>query len=253
MTIDFTPSWQTIETPCLLQPGDIHLWSVPLEISADNQEILFGLLAEDERRRARRYLFDDDRRRFIACRGRLRRILAGYLGKQPRQVAFQYTGLGKPALDDASNASPPLFFNVSHSGELALVAITHEGELGADVERQRSLRDMQGLATRFFSQQESSGLFRMAPEFQPTAFFRIWTRKEAILKATGKGLTYPLHRLTVSFGDDDPPALLSLGDDPDEAGAWTLQHLVPQSDYVAAIATRFHPTRMQYWLWGDDD
>ena len=145
-----------------------------------------------------------------------------------------------------------MYFNVSHSGELALVAITLEGELGADVELRRSLRDMQGLATRFFSEQESSGLFRMPAEFQPEAFFRIWTRKEAILKATGKGLTYPLHRLTVSFAKDDPPALLALGDDPDEANAWTLQHLVPEPNYVAAIATRFHPTQMQYWLWRDE-
>lgn len=227
------------------------MWAIPLEIDEERQATLTELLAEDERRRAGRFLADEHRRRFIACRGRVRVILGRYLQCQAEQLRFSYSGLGKPALAEPQTSS--LAFNVSHSGELALLAVGADGEaLGADVERRRDVRNMQGLAQRFFSSRESSGLFQLSDEPQREAFFRIWTRKEAILKATGKGLTFPLDRLTVSFGDDEPPRLLALGDDPEEANRWTLQHLTPAPDYIAAVATRYQPKRTLTWRWRDE-
>lgn len=251
MDASLHPHWTPNPQPDSPGPGEVHLWSVSLEISEAIQAALTAILSDDEQRRASRFLFEDDRRRFTACRGRLRRLLAKYMHTPPERLEFAYSGLGKPTLATGAG-DPPLHFNVSHSGELALIAITREGELGADVERRRELRDMQGLAERFFSQAESSGLLALDPKSQPSAFFQIWTRKEAILKATGKGLTFPLNRLTVTFGENTPPKLLQLGDNPEEARCWTLQALSPAPDYVAAIATRYQPVRFCYWLWQDD-
>lgn len=224
--------------------GELQLWLLRLDIAASLEADLYELLSEDERVRADRFLFPEARRRFVACRGQLRQILGDCLGRPPSSLRFAYSGLGKPSLDE------PIQFNVSHSHERALLAVTVDGELGVDIEfHSRRMGDMQGLAKRFFSTPEVDGLFALPESQQRAAFFRIWTRKEAILKATGKGLTYPLNRLTVSFAAEAPAELVAMGDDPQEAARWKLQHVEPQREYVAAVATPQTPTVTKLLRW----
>lgn len=243
----FSSEWSPRSQPPQLGRGEIHVWRISLAIEEDPLARLYDVLVSNEQDRADRFLHADVRRRFVAARGQMRRLIAAYLDEPADRIEFAYSGLGKPRL--ATDREPAFHFNLSHSGECALFACTREGELGVDVEQLRAVRDQTGLARRFFSPPEYRRLVACRSAEQQAEFFRIWTRKEAILKATGKGLTFPLSQLTVSSEANRPAALEALGDDPLEPPRWTLQHLEPGEPYVGALAARFTWERLTLACW----
>src|SRR5581483_7473345 len=161
-----------------LNTGEVQIWAAPLVQAKERQSELARTLSPDETARAERFHFDRDRNRFIAGRGLLRAILGRYLGLKPAQLAFEYTVRGKPAVH-SSCGNHALHFNLAHSDDLALFALTSICRLGIDVERIRPLSDADGIANRFFSARESEGLRILPAAQKPAAFFNLWTRKEA--------------------------------------------------------------------------
>ena len=179
-------------------------------------------------------MFPQHCRRFIVGRARMRQLLAGYLNCEPRDIEFQTTSLGKPSIADT-----PVSFNFTNSGDLAILAVTPQLEVGIDTEELRNLSDMEGLAKRYFHPREIDIITACDDVSEKRRqFFRCWTRKEAVLKATGKGLSHPLDQLCVTVTENEPAKMLSIEGDAVEASHWMLQHLSPQSDYVGAIAYR---------------
>jgi 4'-phosphopantetheinyl transferase len=159
----------------------------------------------------------------------LRRLLAAYDCGAAEELRFLIGPQGKPTLHDGR-----LSFNLSHSGAVAIVAVAPgEVDLGIDVEHVRPMANMEKLVGRFFSPLERTALSSQPLERREAAFFRLWTRKEAFIKATGKGLTRPLDSFTVSLGE--PPTIIKplLPD-------WSLHHLEPAPDYVGTLAV-MHP------------
>jgi 4'-phosphopantetheinyl transferase len=213
-----------------LRFGHVDLWRVPLDtVDAEGVARLRRLLAGEEEERAVGFYFERDRRRFVVARGALRQTLSGYLGVPPREIAFSYNVNGKPRLADES-AGRGLAFNVAHSDELALLAITRTGEVGVDVEHVRDLPDWEAIAAAFFSPAEQERLRACPAEDRRREFFRAWTRQEALLKATGIGLggldeRGPEWRLT-----GEPAPRVPLG------GPFRVFPFVPASTYVAALA-----------------
>lgn len=208
-------------------------------------------MSVDELRRAERFLMDRHRVRFIAGRARLRALLARYLGRRPGELEFHYEALGKPGLAPQQNTLG-LQFNFSNSHTLGLLAVSPRSEpLGADVEHLRELHDLLGLARRFFDASESEALLRLTDGAQRAAFFRLWTRKEAFLKAVGKGLTFPLNEVVVSLGDIPAPRIVTIQGDPEAAAAWHLFHLIPDFDYVAAVTHQGESGALSCWSWTD--
>ncbi len=218
----------------LASDGGVVVWTVPLVQSAAVVARCADLLAPDEHARAGRYYFARDREHFVVARAALRLILAGCLGTKPALLQFNYSSAGKPSL--APGQGRPLAFNLSHSHELALVAVTDGREVGVDVEHARELPELADIARRFFSPREAARLLALPVAEQPAAFFRCWTRKEAYLKARGDGIVAGLDRFDVSFLPGEPPALLRTLDDPAEAARWTLLDLSPAAGYAAAVA-----------------
>jgi 4'-phosphopantetheinyl transferase len=159
-------------------------------------------------------------------------MLGGYLGMAPAAVPFRYGSRGKPALD----LSPPVDFNASHSGALAVYAFTAGREVGIDIERLHSLDRMQEIARRFFCAEEAAELEALPEELRERAFLHCWTRKEAYIKATGDGLSCPLDEFRVSLRPCDTARFLHIGHRPEAAGAWTLHDLDLAEGYVAALA-----------------
>jgi 4'-phosphopantetheinyl transferase len=240
--------WPVPDSHPTLGESVIHVWCAEVAVDGARAEALLAKLSADERERAGRYLFDRHRWRFIACRAAQRLILARYVETPPEKLEFVYSALGKPTL--AASAGE-LKFNVSNSGDLALFAVTRGCELGVDLERIRTNIDHDGLAQRFFAADERDKLRRLPQGEQLTGFFDCWTRKEAFLKAIGKGLTFPLDRAVVSVGPDEPCRLLSLDGSEAEASTWSLVALSPATGYVAAIALA-GPTRVIStfrWQW----
>jgi 4'-phosphopantetheinyl transferase len=210
-------------------PADtVHVWAVDLARGDDECNELAGVLSEDELRRCANMRVDAARRRFIISRAALRLLLARYLGERPEEVSFVFGDHGKPALRAA-----PLRFNLSHSGELCLIAATSERDVGVDVERTRRRRDPLRIARRYFTAAENDAIER-SPD--PTASFYVhWVAKEALLKATGVGLAGELDSFEVAV--EPVPRIVHIGGDPDEGARWSLELLALPGGYAAALVT----------------
>lgn len=265
---DFGCPWLVPRDVPQLGPGEVHVWCATVHVDDATANRLLGILSSDEQQRAARYLLDRSRRRFIAGRAAQRMILAGYVasnvgwasahlgdagGLEPTlqaacDLVFDYSPLGKPALARDSDASGRLRFNISNSGDMALLAVAFDRDLGVDVERIRDNLDHAGLAKRYFAAEERDKLRGLPESQQLTGFFDCWTRKEAFLKAIGKGLTYPLDRAIVSVGSE-PCRLLSLDGDQAAAAEWSLVAVHPAPGYVAAIALPGSEPHVEAFHW----
>jgi 4'-phosphopantetheinyl transferase len=142
-----------------------------------------------------------------------------------------------------------LSFNLTHSHQLALYAVTRRREIGVDLEYVRADFADEQIAERFFSPREVAALRTVPENLLKEAFFHCWTRKEAYVKAKGEGLSIPLDQFDVSLAPGEPALLLSTRDDPQEADRWSLQALFPGSGYVAALAVEGRTWRLKCWQW----
>ena len=228
-----------------LAAGEVHVWSWALGRPAGEVARLLELLADDERERAGRYLHVPAREQFVAARAGLRLILAGYLALDSARIAFTHGPAGKPALAHW----PGLHFNVSHSADVALIAVTRRGEVGVDVERVRPFANDLGMAERFFSPYETGVLRSLEGERRRAAFFHAWTRKEAYLKARGQGLSYGLERVEVTLLPEEAARFLRIDGCERLAAQWSLHHLVPAVGCVGALTLHGHDYELRCWRW----
>jgi 4'-phosphopantetheinyl transferase len=233
--------------PARLKPAanEVHVWSAALDRSPAEAADLRRHLSQEERCRAERFRHAGARAEFIITRALLRLLLGECLGMEPRCVPFSQTSRGKPRLADSAETS--LCFNVSHSHGMALFALTGRCEVGVDVERVRPFSDEMGLADRFFTPTESAALRALDSPRRLETFFRLWTRKEAYLKAHGLGLSFGLERVEVSHTADDPARVVHIDGDSEAAAAWSLRTLAPASGYVGALALQAHDYRLFCW------
>ena len=230
------------------QPGTVDVLAARLDVGIEALERLRATLAPAELRRADRFHFPHDRDRFIAGRGLLRTVLARSLGVNARSVQFAYGPHGKPELA-GSFSDCGLRFNLAHCESLALLAITHRAKIGVDLERIRILPDMGELVSRFFSPRESTVFQILPPAQQPQAFFNLWTRKEAWLKATGEGISQYLSQVEVTFSPGEMAQLVSLPEHIAPKGQWSLCDLRPMEEFAAAIAVEGEIVALHCWHW----
>lgn len=232
-----------------LPAGHIHVWRAIVDIPVDRLQVYRETLSPDEHERAQRFKFSRHQRRFTASRGILRQILARYLRTPPRDIRFQSGPFGKPLLQAA--VEQPLHFNVAHSQQWALYAVSRDFEVGIDLEGDRDSLDYAGLAERICSAEELMTFRKLSRTEQRTAFFRCWTRKEAFVKAIGKGFSFPLEHLTVSFTDDEPPRILGI--QKQSPHDWSLFDLPLGQGFWGALAVAGKPSFIQGWNYHLDD
>lgn len=206
----------------------IDLWILPLRPSPGDRD----LLDARERDRLERLRVEDKRRQLLAAQADLRRVLASYGSRPPEAIRFAYGEHGKPWLPD----DPGLGFNLSHSHDLAVIAVCRGIELGADLEHTGRERPFVRLARRYFDPAEHAWLEARERETRATDFYRIWTLKEAYLKAVGTGLTVPPASFRIDL-EAEPPTLASThgGDDP---SGWRLRTPSVGDGYAAAVCWR---------------
>jgi len=218
-----------------LPVGEVQCWTLNLELDKPPEDVE-QLLSADEQERAARYKFDSDRNRYLHVRTTLRTLLGRYTGQAPEQLQFEFNEHKKPHLPK-SNTATDVRFNVSHSGSMALLAFTRGTDLGVDVEFHRELSDMLPVANWCLSDEQYADFETISPlAEQRQAFFRFWTRKEALIKAVGKGLAQPLKEFDVSFRRAQPPALLRAGQSFGEIADWQLRDIAVAGPYHACIA-----------------
>ena len=246
MAINDTSAWKKPDRFPNLADGQVHVWRIALTATADVEAELTGLLAADERERAGRFVFEEHRWRFVVCRGKLRQILANYLVESPASLRFCCEASGKPLLD-GKNANE-LSFNVAHAADLALIAISRSGPVGVDVEAIRPLTaDLWGLAQEHFSPRERSELMQIAEQDRLPAFFRGWTRKEAIIKADGRGLAAALDQIEVGLGEQIEPIAVEFPPDQAPRATWRVWSLEPAAGFVGAVAVPHTIETVEYY------
>jgi 4'-phosphopantetheinyl transferase len=236
--------WDVPPAAVALPPEEVHVWRIRLDRPADEVARLHETLAADERARAARFHFAEHRRRFTVARGRLRAVLAGYLGCRPEQVGFRYGPHGKPEL--AADAGE-LRFNLAHSDEGALLGVTRGRDVGVDLERVRTVKDLEQLARRYFAAAEVADLEALPAAERAWAFFRCWTGKEAYIKAIGLGLACPLESFRVALRPGEPPSILEVDGSAAGAAQWAVREFLPWAGFVGRATVRGHEWRLRCW------
>ena len=214
--------WQTSREPAPLRTGEVHLWRAALTPTLKIRDVL----SSAEWMCANRFQHERERERYIATRGLLRLILAGYTGGDPADLEFSTGPHGKPEL-----SSPPtaLRFNLSHSDDLLLLAVTHGREVGVDLEFMRPEVPFETLADHYFDPDDAWDLRLLPVADRPWKFYDIWTCTEAQLKASGAGIAEGLRVA-----------------DPDR---WSMHKLTPAAGYAAALAVEGGEFQLECWSW----
>ncbi len=229
-----------------LSADEIRVWLIELDAGLDGQAAIEGaepgpelaVLDAEEKARAARFVRARDRRRFARCRAALREILGGLLGERPEELRFRVAARGKPELDrcDAAGGRSPVRFNVSHSSDLALIAVCRDRELGVDLEHIRPMGEAARIVGSLFSVAEQAEFAAIAAPSQSAAFIRGWTRKEAILKGLGVGIAGLADRYETGFGTGEVAAQFAPAVPCFRVGPWQLWEASPRAGFVASLA-----------------
>lgn len=242
--------WQHPQDPPSLEGDRVHLWRANLNVPAVAVDRLASFLSADEIARANKFRFEIHKNRFIASRGILREILGNYLNINPEKIKFDYGDRGKPQLARFNtDNSKSLQFNVSHSQDYALYGFTICSPIGVDLEYLRAMPDAVKIARRFFSPQESQLIASLDNEQQQRVFFKLWTAKEAYLKAVGMGLAGSLASVDVSLDETETASLSSIDGNVAAAANWFMYSFIPAANYVATIVVKNQLTEQQVDVW----
>jgi 4'-phosphopantetheinyl transferase len=214
-------------------PGqeEVHLWRVQLAL--ENEQHWRGILTTDEQERADRYCFAADRRRFTVTRAILRTLLGQYLDAAPKSLCFEYNEFGKPSLARAQNPRG-INFNAAHSGDCSLLAFGLAMHVGVDVEHLQAERNIVELARAVFSASQYVSFLGLPDGARKETFFEAWTRKEAVAKALGGGLS-----IALDWRESE------------DAGApeWSIRKIELDGQYAAAIAVKARNIDLRLWNW----
>jgi 4'-phosphopantetheinyl transferase len=208
------------------------------------------LLSLDERARADKLRFVEDRNRYVIRHGLLRLILSRYLKQLPSAIEFQLGRYDKPEVL-RGGAGTHVFFNIAHSCEIAVYAITSACPIGVDVERTREIPNIEAIAHRFFSPHEARTLMALPAGSRLQAFYSCWTRKEAFLKATGEGIAEGLAKVEVTLAPGDEPGVASVSGDPQAHERWQFLPFSPAPYYIGCIAFRHTALALSQWRIAD--
>lgn len=237
--------WQWIPTHQVtpIAPQELHIWRLPLKQEGAN--LLWDLLSIDEQQRAQRFVRSQDQDKYVQVRGTLRCLLGQYLQVSGKTLCFDYGDYGKPQLVSSFN-SLKLQFNVSHSHELAVIAITQTTAVGIDIEQVNPQAKYIDISQRFFSAAEHEVLLKQPIEQQCRTFFQLWTRKEACVKAMGGSIAQALDQINVAQGLNQTRAAIEVQEEPHQL---FLHNLFPDPNFAGAIATQAPFQHLYLWQW----
>jgi 4'-phosphopantetheinyl transferase len=211
----------------------VKVWQFSISAHHQDLPVFQQYLSEDEKERAGRFHFSKDQVRFIIVRGILRSILGKCIGMRPHELRFRYSSYGKPEIA-SGDTTGALHFNLSHSGDLAIIAVSRGSVVGVDIEQKRPGVDIDIVSSRFFSQQEIQLLNSIDPAKRDDIFYTYWARKEAFIKALGKGVSFPLEHCDVSLLNSDRSLPVTVAE---KGSGWYGIDLPTEAGYAAALVT----------------
>ncbi len=219
-------------SPIAMHHGDVQVWGILLEVADSELPRAASILSQDERERAERLISEEHRRRSMAAHAMLRAILSRYCGASPEQLTIRRTPDGKPVLSDY----PSVQFNLTHSHGRALIAVAKGQEVGVDLEQVRREVDVLRLAKRFLSERDLTCIEHGDPAQRHERFLKAWVAREAVFKADGRGMTFPLHRDYLELTDDGINGCLVLGDTASDERRRPVRFLSLDPGWIGAVA-----------------
>ncbi len=210
-----------------LAPDAVDVWTAPLDVDEDKMEELLAQLSPGERARVGGLLEERAVRQYVVSRAMQRQLLAGYVGGSPAQIQFGVVAMGKPML--ARPNAIGLQFNTTHSGNLVIIAVTANREVGVDVEQMRPIPRALRVAKRFFSEEEYAFLASLSPAELDRAFLSIWVRREGTAKARGDSVWRGL--ASWKNGDMDRKIAAAIP-------KWTVEQLDLGDEFVGVVVAR---------------
>lgn len=230
--------------PLSLNEGEVQIWLLDIRQLQSQLSTFYSWLDENERVRANRYFFAVDRTRFVVSRGGLRYLLGSYFQQSPQSIIFNSHPHGKPFLE--SPIYNEMEFNLSHSQDLILIAMSKRIWVGIDIEYHRESVEFSTIAERYFTKNEYIWWSQLPSHQQTEAFFKLWSSKEAVVKGLGLGLSYPL----TSFDVLQSPFVKLTEKKNDMPEEWYVENFIPEDKYSAAIAVGVnkHPYLRWYRL-----
>lgn len=239
MNAQSSNDWYSQDSHKDLGNNEVHIWLSYLNVHEARLKHLYPLLSSEEKERSERFKFYKHRKTFIASHGFLHTVLSYYINKPADEIQFSQTEHGKPYISEESNPGH-IQFNLSHSGNLAILAICKTHPVGVDIECKERNTDWSGIIKRFFIQSEQEAIFKLPEDSQKDAFFQVWTRKEAHMKVTGLGLSLNPTQFEVSV---PPEAAAFLGNTKSsDNNFYKMQDIIlpdMYKDYYACLSAGF--------------
>ncbi len=233
-------NWQKAGLSSFDLNDDVHVWK--FESSKTSTAIdFFSILSNEEKDRALKFHFEKDRISYLTAHYNLRRLISNYLKIDPQDVNFVTNKYGKPFIDGINK----LQFNISHSGNIVLIAFHKSKPVGVDVEMHRDDIKYAEIAERFFSKNEVQALKTALQSNQKELFFRVWSRKEAYIKGIGKGLSIPLGSFDVSLTKE--AKILKAETKASDKNQWNIKSLNPKKGYSAAVTCALPDFSLKCW------
>ena len=244
MSNSWKNTWQKTPDTLSLSKDHIDIWLCDLKQLAGDINNYYSILSEDERERADNLKVDDKKQQFIITRGTLRQRLGLLTNIDPKDFVFEYLEHGKPVLSN-NHQCADITFNVSHSNDLALIAIAQEHSIGIDIEKINYKSNHQTLITRFFSKAEQADFQTMPDANKAKAFCACWTRKEAFIKAVGDGVSYGLDKFDVAVDPENQTPNLNLHNPSEET--WSAINLPINDEYMASLVSDRDNLSVRCW------
>lgn len=223
--------------------NNVHIWQLNISQTKNHHEYFNNLLSKDEKLKVERFKFKKDKITSVMARGVLRVLFSKYLDCLIDDIIFKYGEYGKPEL--ANNKT--IKFNVSHSGEMIVIAFCNDYDIGIDVEYIKRDFNVFDIVDNYFSKQEIKALHKIPNNQQTEAFFRGWTRKEAFIKAKSQGLSFPLDSFSISIDTDENAELYETTWDNNEKNLWNIVPFETHKDYKAAFAVKGKIDAVKYF------
>ena len=232
-------NWYSQDSFIDLADNDIHIWLNYLNVHEARIKHLYPLLSNEEKERSERFKFYKHRKAFIASHGFMHTVLANYIDANANEIEFSQAEFGKPSLIEIQNKDN-IQFNLSHSGNMAILAVCKHHSVGIDIEFAERKVDWRGISKRFFTMNEQEQLDKLSEEEQRQAFFQVWTRKEAHMKVTGQGLSLAPTQFEVSVPPQSANFIQNLKNKDDNF--YKMQDIIlPEmfTDYYACLSADF--------------
>jgi 4'-phosphopantetheinyl transferase len=242
-------NWRSLPSELSLNDHEVHICLASVDIAKKEILSLRRFLTDEELARASKFIFEIDRVKYTVARGILREVLGRYLSVDPHSIVFLYNKYGKPCLDERYK-NEKISFNLSHSGSMIIYGISKNRKIGIDIEKIHCMDSLDRIVNRYFSSHEKACFEKLSSIEKQKTFFACWTKKEAYIKAHGKGLSYPFDKFSVSMLPGEEAALLC--DENHDVFLWTLREIFSTEEYVAAVAVEGRDMDFIFYQWGLD-